>query len=111
MYCIAGSPLYRENGPKNPCQGKHREFGKFDYSQLLVNFYFRILICLPSQFCVWNSHKSHNKHRENLPSDRENTRNLKMQFEWGPCISVIKSITRYNRSASGPTFPTSRNIF
>ena len=24
-------------------------------------------------------------HRENLRSDRENTGNLKMKFEWGPC--------------------------
>ena len=24
-------------------------------------------------------------HKENLQLDRENTRNLTMQFEWGPC--------------------------
>ena len=27
-----------------------------------------------------------NWHRENLRSDRENTGNLKTQFEWVPCI-------------------------
>ena len=27
-----------------------------------------------------------NWHRDNLQSDRENTGNLKMQFEWVPCI-------------------------
>ena len=30
-----------------------------------------------------------NWHRENLRSDRENTGNFKMQFEWGPCIKYI----------------------
>ena len=28
-----------------------------------------------------------NWHRENLRSDRENTGNLKIQFEWVPCLS------------------------
>ena len=28
-----------------------------------------------------------NWHRENLRSDRENTGNLKIQFEWVPCMA------------------------
>ena len=37
-----------------------------------------------------------NWHRENLPLDRENTGNLKMQFEWVPCITlkVFKQFTK-----------------
>ena len=31
-----------------------------------------------------------NWHRENLRSDRENTENLKMQFEWVPCQGVCE---------------------
>ena len=64
-----------------PCQGKHREFGNFAKTQEIlfaqvVNslvlkvkgiviialkspISFRGWICLPSQFCVCNSHKSH----------------------------------------------------
>ena len=30
-----------------------------------------------------------NWHRENLRSDRENTGNLKMKFEWVPCNNTI----------------------
>ena len=30
-----------------------------------------------------------NWHRENLQSDRVNTWNLKMQFEWRPCVDAI----------------------
>ena len=40
-------------------------------------------ISLPSQFCVCNSHKSHNLKFEKTGK----TGNLKMQFEWVPCIS------------------------
>ena len=36
-----------------------------------------------------------NWHRENLQLDRENTGNLKMQFEWVPCIMHMKSPYRY----------------
>ena len=32
-----------------------------------------------------------NWHRENLQSGRENTGNLQMQFEWGPCIGQLRS--------------------
>ena len=68
----------RENDKKNPCQGKHREFGNFAKTQgnhrefgllkLLkdisifaakIFFFFRSLISLPSHFCVCNNHKSH----------------------------------------------------
>ena len=35
-----------------------------------------------------------NWHRGNLQSDRENTGNLKMQFEWVPCTLYIVSKNR-----------------
>ena len=33
-----------------------------------------------------------NWHRENLQSDRENSGNLKIQFEWGPCTEHIYNL-------------------
>ena len=76
-------PLHRknrENGQKNPCQGKHREFGNFAKTQGIwfaqvvnslilkvkdisifaakIHNFFLSWICLPSQFGVCNSHKS-----------------------------------------------------
>ena len=35
-----------------------------------------------------------NWHRENLWSDRENTGNLKIQFEWVPCIEYSYCVTK-----------------
>ena len=93
---------------KNPCQEKHREFGKFAktkgilYAQIVnslilkvkdiaiftakISILSRSWIGLPSQFCVCNSQFYYvNWHRENLRLDRENTGNLKIQFEWVPC--------------------------
>ena len=72
------------------------------YFKICRNFFlffsFFSLISLLSQYCVCNSHvnwhrenhvnwhrENHvNWHRENLLSDRENTGNLKIQFEWVP---------------------------
>ena len=43
-------------------------------------------MCLPSQFCIWETARNH---RENLwlvwGKNWENTGNLKIEFEWGPC--------------------------
>ena len=91
---------------KNPCQGKHREFGNFAKTQgswfaqvvnsliLKVNdisiFAAKISIFSGGagirQFyvCIVTNHV--NWHRENLRSDRENTGNLKTQFEWVPWL-------------------------
>ena len=92
---------------KNPCQGKHGEFGNFAKTQgirfaQVVNmsrklsrksYFFLSLINLPSLFCV--NHV--NWHRKILLSDRgkkrENTGNLKMQFEWLPGINHVKVCT------------------
>ena len=89
LYNVSGYPRHRENrenGLKNPCQGKHREFGNFAKTQgslfgQVVNslilkvkdisiFAAKIFNCfgrwtsLPSQFCVCNRHKSVNWHRK-----------------------------------------------
>ena len=88
---------------KNPCQGKRREFGHFvktqgillaqvvnvlilkvkDIAIVAANFS-RSWIGLPSQFCVCNTHKICKLAQGNLRLDgkhRENTGNLKIQFE------------------------------
>ena len=49
-----------------------------------ISICFLSWMSMPSQFGVCNSQKSQNWHKELLGSDREK-RNLKMQFEWGPC--------------------------
>ena len=70
----------------------------------------RSFISLPSQFSVCNSHKSLKLAQGKLPSDRENTGNLKMQFEWVPCLRhygrILKwyghvKIVENNKSISG----------
>ena len=91
---------------KNPCQGKHREFGNFAKTQgiwfsqienslilkvkiflyLLRIFKKTIEICQVSFVSVIVTNHV-NWHRENLQSGREKkgkTGNLKMQFEWVP---------------------------
>ena len=112
---LAGYPLHkqnRENGKKNPCQGKHREFGNFAKIQGIwfavkvvnslilkvkdisifaakISNFFLNWISLLSQGCVCNSHKSRKlaqaKFAVGQGKIRENTGNLKMQFEWVPC--------------------------
>ena len=41
--------------------------------------------------CVCSSHKSHKLAQGKFESDRENTGNLKMQFELVPCVLVTGS--------------------
>ena len=54
---------------------------------VIIVMFFRSWIHLQSQFCVYNTNSHHvNRHRENLWSDRENTGNFKMYFDWGSCI-------------------------
>ena len=91
---------------KNPCHGKHREFGNFAKTQRIwlaqdVNslipkvkdfcrekiikfpIYFSMWISLPSLSFMYVVVTNHvNWHNKNLRSDRENTGNLKMKFEW-----------------------------
>ena len=53
------------------------------------HFFPRSWIGLPSQFCVCNSHNlwklAQGKFAVGQGKNRENTRNLKKQFEWVPC--------------------------
>ena len=95
---------------KNPCQGKHREFGNFAKTQgilfaqvinsqrpkvkdigifaVKISIFFRNWIGLPSLFCAYNSHKiwklAQGKFAGGQGKHRENTGNLKIQFEWVP---------------------------
>ena len=91
--------------PKNPCQGKHREFGKFAQTEGVwfaqavnslilkvkdisicaaqISYFFFNWIRLASQFCVCNNQKQA-KVVVRQGKNRENTGNLKMQFEWVP---------------------------
>ena len=52
-------------------------------------FFSRSWIGLPSQFCVCNTHKlcklAQGKFAVGQGNHRENTGNLKIQFEWVPC--------------------------
>ena len=90
---------------KNPCQGKHREFGNFAktqgkhgirFAQVVNSMILKVKDILRfAANSFFNLDKDSfvdvivtnqvNWHRENLPSDRENTGNLKMQFEWVSC--------------------------
>ena len=92
---------------KNPCQRKHREFGNFAKTQgilfgQVVNslilkvkdiaiFAAKISIFFPKldrygKSVLWYVIVANcvNWHGENLRLDRENTGNLKIQFEWVP---------------------------
>ena len=93
---------------KNPWQGKHREFGNFVKTQgisfaQVVNFLILKLkdivifaaknsifflkaglVCQVSFVYILVTNYV-NWHRENLRLDRENTGNLRIQFEWVPC--------------------------
>ena len=99
-----------------PCQGKHRESGHFAKTQgiwfvqfvnfLILNvkdisifaakwfpkisiFFFLIWISLPRQLYVCNSHKGRKLAWGRFlfgQGKTENTANLKMKFEWVPCI-------------------------
>ena len=81
---------HREFGNFAKTQGKHREFCKFPDSKgiskcavKISNFCFQSLVCQVNfVYVIVTNHV--NWHRENVLLDRENTRNLKMQFEWVP---------------------------
>ena len=113
---------------KNPCQGKHREFGNFAKTQgiwfaQVVNslilkvkdtaifatkisiFSPRSWIGLPSQFHVIVTNDV-NWYRENLRLDRENTGNLKIQFEWVPCrlVGVLQNGPKPQKSILSHTY-------
>ena len=107
----------RENGPKNSLSGKTQGIWKFCqktgnfvktqwiYFAHVVNalilkvkdiaifaatknlFFSRSWIGLPSQFCVCNSQNYVNWHREN-------TGNLKIQFEWVICLCAQADFSR-----------------
>ena len=69
-----------------PYQGKHRDFAKIQGILFCSSCTFpdskdRVLQNMPPNFRNW--------HRVNLPLDRENTGNLKIRFEWGPCHSSL----------------------
>ena len=61
---------------------------------------------MPSQFCVCIVTNHVNWHRDNLPLERENTGNLKMQFEWVPCLIFVK-MRSYNNLFRGEITPLS----
>ena len=113
-------------GEKNPCQGKHREFGDFAKTQgILVAQVGNSLILkvkdilawtfpfisrswkgLPVQFCVCNSKKScklaQGKCAVGQGKNRENTGNLKIQIEWVPWRSKPQAkIAIYLQRVSG----------
>ena len=103
---------------KNPCQGKHREFGNFVQTQgkhrkfcqntgnyfcssgkcsdskskgrcyicckKIISFFQKLDRSAIDSFVYVIVTNYVNWHRENLRSDRENTGNLKIQFEWVP---------------------------
>ena len=102
---------------KNPCQGKHKEFWKscqntgktqgICFAQV-VNFLIlkvkdisifdtkiskKISKLDKSAKCLCNSHKSRKlaqgKFANGQRKNRENTENLKMQFQWVPCKSEL----------------------
>ena len=105
---------------KIPCQGKHREFENLEnlaktpgilfaqavnslilkvkdtaiFAAKISIFFSRSLIGLPSQICVCNSHKlcklAEEKFAVGQGKIRENTGNLKIQFEWVPCIDIYR---------------------
>ena len=102
-------------GKKNPCQGKHREFGNVSKTQgiwfaqfvnslnimmkdisifatKISNFYLSFKSA-KSVLCVGIVTNHVNWHRENLQSDGENTGNMKIHIEWVPCkLYMIPSI-------------------
>ena len=66
------------------------------YRKKKTFFPLRSWIDLPIQFCVCNSHKlcklAQGKFAVRQGKYRENTRNLKIQFEWVPCISYSQKL-------------------
>ena len=64
-----------------PYQGKHREFGNFAKTKGIWFAQVSFVYVIVTNHVNW--------HREKLLSDRENTGNLKMQFEWVPCTSPL----------------------
>ena len=55
-----------------------------------------------------------NWHRENLPSDRENTGNLKMKFEWVPCqmyFHIISHLARFTLGLPYIPLPPAKAVY
>ena len=107
---------------KNPCQGKHREIGNSAKTQGIwfaevdskgkryfyicrensqIYFEAGYVYQFSLVYVIVTNHV--NWHRENLQSDRENTGNLKMKFELGPCLLLFKTEVLHDY-----TKPTSR---
>ena len=106
-----GYPRHRENGENGQkkipvrentgnlvkTQGKHRDFLKVKdiviFAAKKNHFFPRSWIGLPSRFCVCNSHKlwklAQGKFAVGKGKHRENTGNLKIQFEWVPCLVIL----------------------
>ena len=67
--------------------------GYCDSCRKKVHFFSRSWIGLPSQFCVCNTHKlckvAQGKFAVGQGKHRENTLNLKIQFEWVPWLNVF----------------------
>ena len=98
----AGYPLHRENrenGPKKSLSGKTQGISEFGKTQgiwfakvinsliLKVKDILIIAAKIPSFVYVIVTNHVH-WHRGYLQSDRENTGNFKMKFEWVPCWCV-----------------------
>ena len=94
---MSGYPLHRENrenGQKIPCQGKHRKFGNFVKTQgktqgiLLAQVVNALILKVPQVSFVYVIVTNYvNWHRESLRLDRENTGNLKIQFD--TCMTIF----------------------
>ena len=115
----------RENGQNNSQSGKNREFGFFAKTQgilfaQVVNslilkvkdiliFAGKISIFFPEagqvcqvsfEYLILIITNYVNWHRGNLRLDRENTGNLKMRFEWVPCLWDVDYVWEKERAYS-----------
>ena len=112
---------------KIPCQGKHREFGNFALTQgILFPQVVNCMILTVKDIAIFAARISKKKkkiaklersaksvflyvivsnyvnwHRENLQLDRENTGNLKIQFEWVPWFECPCVLSTKRRSQIG----------
>ena len=86
-------PKHRENTGNLVCSScKFPDSKGIRYCKICrenLPIFFSSLISLPSQFCVCKNQKprklSQGKFAVGQGKNRENTGNLKMQFEWVPC--------------------------
>ena len=78
----------------------------FNICHKKIPLFLKSWISLPSQFCVWKSHKSRKLAQGKCvvghgKKTRENTGNLKMQFEWVPCYTSHQLRPQHGRTG-GP---------